>query len=570
MRIEMRSTRKITISVVASLVLSLLTQLTLMQSAHACSAPPEQSRLKVVWGATGGPSFEIKPSKTGSLPTTIQYTYSFLKAGDSKYGEWADWVSTNISSVDTLITLKAPSSSTNEFISVSAYASNACGNAIYTMSFRLLTYETLKPVTSETLKMAELNMAKDLPLSQARIPKRYFYPNNIDIPQTLSTKSSSVCTYDEKTEELLLLSAGNCEITISQNNEKMSTPNPDMTYTINILPNPSILPGVKKDRPDDIKGFQVHFIYVTLKNKSSSNFLESGLIQNWLDLANAWLKRKIGKEFIFDTYQGAHDVSILESRYTEQELMLTSDNGALKSKDSPLQLLRAEFALQNGSQMLGKNMFFIIDGKLSKNYCGLANQPGNTGLSTPGSDLCWDPESGFIASTSRFSSPSSTIAHELIHNLGVGHPCENPSDVMYGTGCDLEKMGGEEVIDINNSLYVGASKAGANILDLKVWKDGSGKRYIPIDGVCYVGEPCLVSNGYWNSPQGDLIIQERIGGKWKDLQSFKVKKIGSNKYAFNASIIPREKGIHTYREYIAPTKKFSAYAGKAFMRNVVY
>ena len=438
------------------------------------------------------------------------------------------------------------------------------------MSFRLLTYETLKPVTSETLKMSELNMAKDLPLSQGRVPKRYFYPNNVDIPQTLSTKSSSICTYDEKAEEILLLSAGNCEITISQNNEKISTPNPDMTYTINVLPNPSILPGVKKDRPDDIKGFQVHFIYVTLKDKSSSNFLESGLINNWLDLANAWLKRKIGKEFIFDTYQGAHDISILESRYTEKELMLTSDNGALKSKNSPLELLRAEFALQNGSQMLGKNMFFIIDGKLSKNYCGLANQPGNTGLSTPGSDLCWDPEAGFIASRSKFSSPSSTIAHELIHNLGVGHPCENPSDLMFGAGCDLEKMGGEEVIDINNSLYVGASKAGANILDLKVWKDASGKRYIPADGVCYVGEPCLVSNGYWNSPQGNLMIQERIGGKWKDLQSFKIKKIGSKKYAFNASITPREKGIHTYREYIAPTKNFSAYVGKAFTRSVVY
>jgi hypothetical protein len=157
-----------------------------------------------------------------------------------------------------------------------------------------------------------------------------------------------------------------------------------------------------------------------------------------------------------------------------------------------------------------------------------------------------------------------------MHNLGVGHPCDNPSDLMYGTGCNLDKMGGEEVIDINNSLYVGVSKAGANILDIKVWKDGSGKRYIPADGVCYVGEPCQVSNGYWNSPQGNLIIQERIGGKWKDLQSFKIKKIGSKKYAFNASIIPKEKGIHTYREYIAPTKNFSAYVGKAFTRNVVY
>ena len=342
----------------------------------------------------------------------------------------------------------------------------------------------------------------------------------------------------------------------------MSTPNPDVTYTFNILPNPTILPGVKKDRPDEIKGFQVHFIYVTLQNKASSNFLESGLIHNWLDLANAWLKRKIGKEFIFDTYQGAYDISILESEYKESDLLISS-------KD-PLKLLRAEFAKQNGSQMLGKNMFFIIDGKLSKDYCGLASQPGNTGLSTPGSDNCWYPEFGFISSERKLNTSSSTIAHELIHNLGVGHPCKNPSDLMYGTGCDLDKESGEKVIDEDSSLYVGASKAGANILDLKVWKDGSGKKYIPLSEVCYVGEPCMVSNGTWTNVGGELIIQERIAGKWINLQKFKSKRNAANKIIFNAAITPKEKGVRTYREYIAPTKKFTAYTGRPFTRNVVY
>ena len=558
----MRSARFVAYLAMTSLVLSLLTQFTFTPSAHACSAPPEQSRIKAVWGASGGPTFEIKPSKTGSLPNTIQYTYSLLKAGESKYGEWADWISTNITSVESQISFKAPSDTVNEFMSISTYATNACGNSQYTTSFRLLTYKTLLPVTSQLLNSSELDIAEDLPLSQEKIPFRFFYPTGIEIPQTLTSKTPSICSTDEKAEELLLLTAGKCEIVISQNNEQMATPNPDVTHTLNILPKPVILPGVKRDRPDEIKGFQVHFIYVTLANKTSSNFLENGLINTWLDLANAWLKRKIGKEFIFDTYQGAYDVSTLESKYSEKELKMSSA--------SPLVLLREEFAKQNGSQMLGKGMFFIIDGKLSDDYCGLANQPGNTGLSTPGSDICWYPEFGFLSNKYRFNSPSSTIAHELIHNIGVGHPCENPFDLMYGSGCDLDKEAGEKVIDEKKSLYVGSDKAGANILDFKVWKDGSGKKYIPLSGICYVGEPCMVSDGYWNSPQGDLTIQEKIGGKWRNIKTFKVKKIGVKKYAFNASIIPTSPGIHTYRETLAPTKNFSAYLGKPFTRNVVY
>lgn len=558
----MRSARFVAVSVAGSLVLSLLTQLAFIAPAHACSAPPEQPRIKAVWGESGGPTFEIKPSKTGSLPTTIQYTYAFLKAGDSKYGEWADWVSTNINSVDTVITLKAPSGTANELMSVSAYASNGCGNYKYTLSFRLLTYKSLIPVTSQVLNSPKLEIAEDLPLSQEKIPYRFFFPSGIQILQTLTSKTPAVCSVDEKAEELQLLAAGSCEIVISQNNEMMATPNPDVTHTLNILPNPVILPGVMKDRPDEIKGFQVHFVYVTLANKSSSNFLESGLISTWLDLANAWMKRNIGKEFIFDTYQGAYDVSTLESKYSEKDLKISSA--------SPLELLRAEFAKQNGSQMLGKGMFFIIDGKLSDDYCGLANQPGNTGFITPGSDICWYPEFGFLSNKYKFNSPSAAIAHELIHNLGVGHPCDNPSDLMYGSGCDLAKESGEKVIDEKKSLYVGADKAGVNILDFKVWRDGTGKKYIPLNGVCYVGEPCMVSNGTWTNVGNELVIQERIAGKWINLQKFKSKQNAAKKIVFDAEIIPKERGIRTYREYFAPGKGRSAYVGRPFTRNVLY
>jgi hypothetical protein len=141
---------------------------------------------------------------------------------------------------------------------------------------------------------------------------------------------------------------------------------------------------------------------------------------------------------------------------------------------------------------------------------------------------------------------------------------------MIGDGCVFPEKSIEITIDSKRKYYLGASAGGANIFDLKVWKDGSGIRHIKSQGVCYIKEPCLVSNGYWSAPYGDLEIQEKISGKWRTIQKFKLKRINAKKFIVDASIIPTSKGIHTYREYIAPTKKYTAFIGKEFTKNVIY
>ena len=93
----------------------------------------------------------------------------------------------------------------------------------------------------------------------------------------------------------------------------LETPNPDVTHIINILPTSKILADAQKDRPDEIPGFQIHVVYVKINGVPSQDFYQSGEINNWLNLANAWMKRKIGKEFIFDTYQGTYDVSTMNT-----------------------------------------------------------------------------------------------------------------------------------------------------------------------------------------------------------------------------------------------------------------
>lgn len=553
----------VTGSMMPVLLLSFLPLLIGVQPASACGAAPLEPRLKVVWEATGGPKFVISSAQDGFAPTRISYAFALLKVGKTRYENWSAWIPTSVSVGFPPITFIPPTEPSNKRINVSVYSSNNCGNSKSSSI-------AVDFVTAESLIAAPLEIAEDVPLALGTIPAYYISPLELGIPQTVTSNSPLICTYDDDAEQLKLLSHGLCELRISQNNEKLQTPNPDVTHTLNVIPKPKVLPGQERDRPDEIQGFQIHVVYVIPKNAPSKNFLESGEIHNWLDLANAWMKRKIGKEFIFDTYEGAYDISTLASQYETKDLSIGNRSDGKESKISALDKLRSEFTKQNGSAMLGKNMFFIVDAKLSEDYCGLGSTPGNTALSTPGNIECWDPEYGYLGYKSKVNSAGKAIAHELIHNLGVGHPCEDASDLMYGEGCIDDDKSSESVIDKNQKLYVNASKAGANILEYKVWKDGQGKKYIPLKGLCYINQPCDVSEGNWSTVQGNLIVQEKVSSKWRNFQSFKIKRLSSNKFVYDANIVLKKKGNYIFREYIAPTKRYSAYIGKEFKVEVIY
>jgi hypothetical protein len=556
-------TRKFAVRVLLAALLSSFIPVTLgIQGAWACTSFPNAPIIKTIWGVTGGPTFTVTPSKSGELPTSIYYTYAIKKVGKNSFDPFAEWIQIPITSQASVVKFVPQMSSENEMVSLFAYALNNCGTSGQTQWDRKL-------VTYEKLSVTKLEIAEDLPLSVGSIPSYFFSPMAYEIPQTFTSKNPTVCAFDESAKVLNLLSAGECEFTISQNNELLETPNPDVTQIINVLPTSKILADTQKDRPDEIPGFQIHVVYVKVKGVTPHDYYQSGDINNWLNLANAWMKRKIGKEFIFDTYQGTYDVSTMNTKYSANKLDIGSSEGGSTSRDSGvLEKLRAEFNKQNGVALQGKNLMFIIDAKLGKDYCGFGETPGDTAFTTVGGG-CWDPEFGYLAQTRKLNDASAAIAHELIHNLGVRHICEGKSDLMIGEGCVFPEKSPEITIDSKQKYYLGVSAGGANIFDLKVWKDGSGVRHVRSKGVCYIKEPCLVSDSYWSIVQGDLAIQEKVNGKWNTIQKFKLKKIGSKKFAANASIIPASKGIHTYREFIPATKKYSAYVGKEFTKNVL-
>ncbi len=546
-------------SSLAVLSLSFSTLVYSAESAGACSLAPNAPSVKTIWGPTGAPTFEVTPAKTGDAPRNLSYTYTTLDREIGTWSAWSKWEDVNTSAGSKSVIFTPKVGFGDDAITFSAIAQNYCGN-----SPQELVKRTLAP--SSEWAPNGLNIAEDLPLSLGTVPFDSLFKFRGDVPFSVVPTTPNICSND--TQTVSLLAAGECRLDISFNNSAMQSPVSNLSVAFNILPRPKVLPAVAEDRPDEINGFQFHVVYVEVKGFESKNYDVSGDINNWLDLTNTWLKRKIGKEFVFDTYQGAYDISKLKSQYTSEELNF--DKG-YSSINKPLEKLSAEFASQNTRSLLGKNLLFITDAPIANNYCGLANRPGSNAIAlTKGN--CWSPEDGYLGKDVKFNNVSDTIAHELIHNLGVEHTCEDPNDLMVGEGCDEAlslKEKGEKALDSANAHYVRANKSGVDILEVKVWRDGSGKRYIPVTGACFVGEPCLVSNATWTRIAAPLQIQEFINGKWKTIGTFKGKKSGSKTF-IEASIVATSKGVHRYREFVPATKSVSAYIGKPILRTVLY
>ena len=526
----------------------------------ACSEIPTDPSIKTIWEETGQPRFEITTAKQGFPARDIFYSFSTYDREKRTWSDWTDWVSVGAGAANSGYLVSPNVELSEDLIEFEAYAGNTCGNSTGEKVSR-----TLQPFYE--WRPTDLNIAKDIPLSVGKISTETLVGSGKYIPFSFTSSSEEICRFEEA--QLILKNFGMCQLTISLNNSGLKTPGSDLKVDFNVLKSPEVLPVAFKDRKDDISGFQIHPIYVTVKGVDPGNYDKNGYVNDWLDLTNAWMKRKLGKEFIFDTFQGAYDVTRLESRYTVQDLRF---DGEAYKKAGPLEKLKNEFTIQNGKPLLGKNLLFIVDGEISSQFCGLANEPGNLSLAIARGTGCWEGPEDFLGVKSKFSEVSDTIAHELIHNLGVDHTCVNPSDLMVGRGCPesfFSKVTLEKTLDITKSMYVGAEKAGANILDLKVWRDGSGKRHIAVDGLCYVGEPCEIYSGTFTNLSGPLQLQQLSQGKWKTVASPKGVKAGKKTH-FNIEVNPSTKGMHTYRLFISETKGYRAFEGKPIKVNVIY
>ena len=77
-------------------------------------------------------------------------------------------------------------------------------------------------------------------------------------------------------------------------------------------------PRSTSDRPDDISGPQVHFVYAVPSDWEDRNRDRFGEVERSVLAIQHWLAEEIGQTLRVDTYQGRPDVSLLRLTFTQQ------------------------------------------------------------------------------------------------------------------------------------------------------------------------------------------------------------------------------------------------------------
>ena len=225
------------------------------------------------------------------------------------------------------------------------------------------------------------------------------------------------------------------------------------------------------DRPDEVTGYQVHLVYVVPTGSTDLNVDINGQIDSLVTEANSWLAAKLGHKFIFDTFQGATDVTFLQSQYRVSELC--------RSDCEALTKLKNEFIAQNTNFNDSKTLLFVLGENLDTESCGWANYASNVALI----HNLTDTRSGCNWSTGKsktgLTHPAASIIHELIHTFGIHHVCMDNSDLMIGTPeCTIDDSTYGSVpitLDSKRSQYIGSDLAfGIDLLKMPIWSDGSG------------------------------------------------------------------------------------------------
>ena len=209
-------------------------------------------------------------------------------------------------------------------------------------------------------------------------------------------------------------------------------------------------PRSETDRPDDIGGPQVHFVYAVPSDWADRNRDRFGEIERSVAAIQNWLPEEIGQRLRVDTYEGRPDVSFLRLPFTHQEG--DGFGGNLVSH------------LRQDASRLGitgdKIPMFYYEGS-AIGVCGSAFFDGGGAVYVgPG---CSGAEVGIDEET--VSTYEAVMVHELFHVFGAVASCapnyiqgshvgDEPADLMY-VGLERGFRDERTVIDIGRNDYYG-------------------------------------------------------------------------------------------------------------------
>jgi hypothetical protein len=216
------------------------------------------------------------------------------------------------------------------------------------------------------------------------------------------------------------------------------------------------------DRPDDVSGAQIHFMYVVPSDGADRSFDTTPNLAYSVVSFQRWLSQQTGRALRVDTYRGAADVTFARLNKTDQEIAAL---GAFV-RDEIERELRAANQLSPGKQ------YAVYYDGTSTYACGGASWPPDLPGQLVAMYLRGLPQSAVPCSTAVFvTSPGEfprywefAMLHDILHSLGIvsrqaphhtvaypGHVPE-PRDLMYA-GPGPWQIGPSGVVDIDNDDY---------------------------------------------------------------------------------------------------------------------
>ena len=231
------------------------------------------------------------------------------------------------------------------------------------------------------------------------------------------------------------------------------------------------------DQPDDFSGFQIHLVYVVPKGQADLKWDINGKINSQLDDAQTFLKQKIDRKLLFDTYQGRYDITFMQSKYTLDELTIADGQSETSTvtMNSLIKMISKEYAETLPPQANPKTVYFQFSLDLSKDICGFSGTPSSRAMGF-GGEVCTNPswEDVFLK-TYGINSLSKTLVHELTHSFGVAHTCVDKTDLMIGNPqCPYSRTTQKVTIDSSGANYYGGNGSGIDISQIPVWQGGLG------------------------------------------------------------------------------------------------
>jgi hypothetical protein len=195
------------------------------------------------------------------------------------------------------------------------------------------------------------------------------------------------------------------------------------------------------DQPDDVDGYQIHFIYAIPSDGKDDHLDVNGKIALSAAAMNYWLESKTRHRLRYDTYNGELDISFMQLDATSEQIYAL-DTDILSLME--FEVKSRGFSSDHKLYVVHYDGFFVTQ----EGFCGLASYPPEgAGITAvlllrgynPKLDLTCPRQ--FTQSEDFTGYFEMTILHELLHLMGMvpscsphyadGHVSDSSQDLLY-------------------------------------------------------------------------------------------------------------------------------------------